>query len=207
MTKNSKKLEQISSGEAPAEAPQTAGSMFERFRLPQDFSGGGVRRIQAPASIRKPHRTEFFRAHPEDRIQMAALKFGPGGREELYLVDPGFAQEYKDLATLVAPVEFQRSVNLDGEEFIIPKPIPDALSPNRWHQSRFELVALAEQKWVRIVANMSLGLYEGSEAVSDLPEPAWSPLSFADLLAKAFEHRIISDTNHPVFKALRGELA
>ena len=69
-----------------------------------------------------------------------------------------------------------------------------------------EAAERAMTKWIRVAANMHLGAYELFEAQDKLPAPEFPQESFHDLLRIAFKDRFIEDANHPVLKALRGEL-
>jgi hypothetical protein len=65
---------------------------------------------------------------------------------------------------------------------------------------------LAEEKWVRVSANMSLGGYEVFEALGNLSDPEWPDdgINFGRLLEIAFRGRIINSLDHPIVKKLRG---
>ena len=73
------------------------------------------------------------------------------------------------------------------------------------YRSALEAADLAQSKWLRVAANMSLGAYEVYEAVSKLPEPEWPSVTFTEILKIAFRERFITDLNHPVVRRLRGE--
>jgi hypothetical protein len=75
---------------------------------------------------------------------------------------------------------------------------------NEWHRSAAEAAERAMERWVRIIANLSLGAYEMFEATGDLSEPEWPDLPFADILKIAFRDRIVDTVDHPVVARLRG---
>ena len=71
---------------------------FSRFRLSQNFgSVSGVRKKLLTVPIRKPHKTQFVRVHPANKLDTMLLKYGDNG-EDLYLIDPDVMQEVEDLA-------------------------------------------------------------------------------------------------------------
>ena len=62
------------------------------------------------------------------------------------------------------------------------------------------------KKWVRVVSNRSLGAYDINTPKAELNDPTWPPeLSLKEILDIAFEGRIITEWDHPILKALRGE--
>src|SRR6266481_9109402 len=66
-----------------------------------------------------------------------------------------------------------------------------------------EAAEKAMGKWIRVVANMSLGAYEISEATADLPDPVWpADLTFAEILKVAFRDRYVDSPDHPPVKRL-----
>jgi hypothetical protein len=65
---------------------------------------------------------------------------------------------------------------------------------------------LAESKWVRVSANMPGGMYDVVQAVAELTEPEWPDLPFAEILRLAFKDQFIRSPDHPVLRALRGEV-
>jgi hypothetical protein len=75
-----------------------------------------------------------------------------------------------------------------------------------WNRSALEAAEIAQDRWIRVVANRSLGAYEVLEATGDLPDPEWPELSFAELLKIAFKDRYIDDPTHPALRRLRGEV-
>jgi hypothetical protein len=65
---------------------------------------------------------------------------------------------------------------------------------------------MAKTKWMRLVANMSMGAYDLYEASDLLPEPEWPDLPFSEILRIAFKDKYIDEMDHPVLKRLRGEI-
>jgi hypothetical protein len=69
-----------------------------------------------------------------------------------------------------------------------------------------EAVNLAVTRWVRVVANLSLGGYDVFEAAGNYSEPQWPDLPFVELLRIAFKDHFIESRDHPVWRRLRGEI-
>jgi hypothetical protein len=53
---------------------------------------------------------------------------------------------------------------------------------------------------------MAAGMYDVFEAKGELAEPEWPDLSFPQVLQLAFKSRYIEKVEHPILKALRGEV-
>ena len=88
-----------------------------------------------------------------------------------------------------------------------PLNLPDETTgkqDTRWGQTARAAAEIAENKWVRIQANMSLGSYD--VVTSDhIPDPVWPDITFRDILEKAFSGgRLINSMDHPVLKQLGG---
>ena len=77
---------------------------------------------------------------------------------------------------------------------------------DEWNSSALQAAEMARERWIRLVANMSLGANEVYEATGDLPDPDWPELSFAEILKVAFKEYYITAFDHPVIRRLRGEL-
>jgi len=91
--------------------------------------------------------------------------------------------------------------------FVWPVKLPDQDGKlDSWNNSALEASKLAEDNWVRVSANQSLGAYEVHAATGDFPEPKWPDLSFEQILEIAFKGKFISNFDHPVLKKLRGEI-
>ena len=96
---SSKPLEESPETTSEQSEETAAGSPadFSRFRLSQNFgSVSGVRK-KLTVPIRKPHKTQFVRVHPANKLDTMLLKYGDNG-EDLYLIDPDVMQEVEDLA-------------------------------------------------------------------------------------------------------------
>src|SRR5262245_12397508 len=77
----------------------------------------------------------------------------------------------------------------------------------QWASSAALAAETAKTRWVRMKANMSLGAYEiFVSRATELGEPCWPDLSFAEILRIAFGDFRIDSLDHPIVKRLRGEL-
>ena len=175
---------------------------LESIRLTQNFSAQvGVKKLLTPVRVRKPNRTVFFRTHPEYRMDVMLLKYGE--TDELYVVTPAVFQEVSQLAK---PYRLALTVDTMGTPSIWPLAIPDPDRPMAWHESAFEADQRAQENWMRIQANQSLGAYELYQATAELSEPVWPAEPWSKLVSIAFKQKLIDSPDHIVLQKLRGEL-
>ena len=175
---------------------------LESIRLTQNFSAQvGVKKLLTTVRVRKPNRTVFFRTHPEYRMDVMILKYGES--DELYVVSQAVLQEVSQLAK---PYRLALTVDTMGTPSIWPLAIPDPNRPMAWHESAFEADQLAQENWMRMQANQSLGAYELCQATAELPEPVWPAEPWSKLVSIAFKQKLIDSPDHIVLQKLRGEL-
>jgi len=142
--------------------------------------------------------------HPDEsmRLQTAVLELKED--REVYLVEP---ELWSELAGELIPKVLFVTINRQNVLTLWPVRLPgEDGRHDEWNLSALEAAQMAMKSWVRVAANMSLGAYEVSEAVADLPEPTWPDLDFQQILQVAFKDRFITTLDHPVVRRLRGEL-
>lgn len=177
----------------------------ESLKLGQDFAANvGVKKAIISVPVRKPDRQWFVRTHPaaDMRLETAVLELKDD--RETYLVAPDFRNE---LPGEVTPKVLRTAINRQGILFLWPIRMPgEDGRHDEWNRSALDVASRAESKWLRVVANMSLGAYDTYIATGDLPEPEWPDLSLHEILKLAFRDRYIDSHEHPAVKRLRGEL-
>ena len=181
------------------------GNLFdiESLRLSQGFhESAGVKKIITTVPIRKPNRHEFVRTHPDKdyRLETAVLELKE--ERETYVVNSSLWQE---LPGEIKPTLLMTTISRQNVLTIWPIKLPDGRI-NAWHESAIQAAKLAESKWIRVAANMSMGAYDLYEASADIPDPVWPEISFQNILELAFKDYFIKDINHPVLNRLRGEV-
>ncbi len=87
----------------------------------------------------------------------------------------------------------------------VPLPRPDG-KHNPWHRSALIAVEKAENRWVRVVANMEAGGYEISEAAANIGEPEWPDIAFQEMVRIAFQGKVVDRPDHPLILKLRGAM-
>jgi hypothetical protein len=174
------------------------------LRLSQNFTEAvGVKTLLTTIPVRKPHRQDFVRVHPD-----AAYRCGPVGVLELkedretYLVTPSMANVLAGEFNLVT---LCTAITRQGVVFLWPVklPAPDGRQL-AWHTSAAEAAEKAMDRWVRVSANMHLGAYDIALAAATLPEPEWPSLTPEEILRVAFRDHIIDREDHPVVRRLIG---
>ena len=163
----------------------------------------GAKRALVTVPVRKPNRQEFFRVHPDDghALHMAVLELK--SEREIYAVVPEVAMALPGETRIVT---LATTINRQGNLFLWPVPLPSEDGRQlAWHTSAREAAALARDRWVRMVANMSGGYYDIWEAEGTIADPQWPEHTFQQLLKTAFGGGgLIDSEDHPVLKLLLG---
>lgn len=164
-----------------------------------------IEKVLTAVPVRRPGRTEFFRVHPEYRVDTLILERHDGLNRETYLVAP-------EIQDAVAPelrrVRLFTCISKRNTVFLWPAKLPreDNDRGRRWAQTALEIANQAETLWVKMRGNTDLGGYEMDRAKGDLGEPQWPDKTFRDLLEIAFRDYRIDRPDHPVIRELAGEL-
>ena len=178
----------------------------ERLRLSQDFNASlGVKKALLTVPCRKPSKEWWVQTCPDPSYRIETILLELKEDRETYLVDPDLWAELAT-ETTCGPRALVTTMNRQGVLFLWPVrlPGPDGKT-DEWSRSALEAASLAEGKWVRVAANMSLGAYDVFEATGDIPAPHWPTQPMGELLRIAFRDKHIDTFDHPVLKQLRGE--
>jgi hypothetical protein len=184
--------------------PNNPFDNLSALRLDQSYADTvGVKKVLTTVPVRKPHRQEFVRVHPDPsyRLTPAAIIEVKEDRE-VYLVTPNMAQALPgefSTATLFTAITRQGTLFL----WQVKLPAPDGRQ-NEWHRSAAEGAERAMGKWLRVTSSIALGAYEIFEASGELPEPVWPDHSFQEILKIAFRDRIVDRPDHPLVQRLQG---
>src|SRR5262245_61687233 len=178
---------------------------LEKLRLsPTTAAAVTVKQIIS-VPVHKPPRHDWIRVHPQEKIDVGGIILKDGD-DELYLVDPDIAGALGDELVFFSMYPY---INRVGVLRLWPVrlPAPDGKEMD-WHRTSRVAAALAIEKWVRVAANRSLGAYEVFQAAVQPPDPVWPELTLGEMVKLAFHDRgkIIRDLDHPVVKALTGQL-
>lgn len=176
---------------------------FNRLRFDQNFQNtSGVRRALVTVPVRKPHRQEYFRIHPDEAFQFGAWVLELKEEREIYLVDRTLCEELGDE---LSPRMLYVGITRQSVVFVFPVRLPNADGrQDSWSTSAAQGVALAKTRWIRLSSNMALGAYDVYEAAAPVPEPEWPDANAEQIFAIAFRDRVITTVDHPVVRRLRG---
>lgn len=175
------------------------------LRLTQDFGAiGGVKKVITTVPCRKPSNQAYVRVRPGDKWRMSAAILQLKDDGECYLVVP---ELFNDLAQEVRPKVLYTGVTRDGNPFLWPINMPGEDGRiDSWSESAHTAAALAEDNWVRLIANRTIGAYDVMQATNLADDPTWPELSFEEMVNLAFRGKLIDSLDHPVVRRLRGEL-
>jgi hypothetical protein len=176
---------------------------LENLRIGQNFADTvGVKKLITTVPVRKPNKQDFIRVRPEPEYRDIFALIEVQEDREVYLVSKDLAP---DLVDEVKPYQLFTATNRQGVPFLWPTKLPGLDGRiNEWNRSSIEAAEKAMSRWVRVMANMSLGAYDIYEAQGAIPDPQWPNLSFNDLLRIAFRDKFVASHDHPVLKRLRG---
>jgi hypothetical protein len=177
---------------------------LSKLRLDQSFVElAGAKKLLTTVPVRKPHKQDFIRVHPDPEFRGAFAVVELEDERERYLVMPDIAAA---VPTEIVMEMFYTTINRQRVVSLWPVRLPASDGRvNEWHRSAQEAAERAVDHWIRLAANMPLGAYEIFEAPGKIPDPEWPKYTFQDLLRIGFRQRIISSIDHPVLKRLRGE--
>lgn len=154
-------------------------------------------------TVGKPPKTSFVMASgaPEHSIHVGVLELV--AERETYLLTPaGLAGVDPKLARMSI---LTLAVDRMGNPFLWETRQPDISGKeNPWAESMRVALSEGKKRWVRVVANQAIGIYELFVAPGDLPEPVWPQYTMGEMLKAAFMGRIIDTPEHPVLLRLRG---
>lgn len=175
------------------------------LRLSQDFAATlGVRKALLTVPVRKPNRQEFIRVHPDEDWRLETVILELKEERESYLVDRNL---WGELPGELIPKVLFTVINRQGVLTLWPIRLPgEDGRHDAWNRSALEAAGMAQEQWIRIAANMSLGAYEVYPATGTIREPEWPDAAFREILRLAFKDRFIDSLDHPVVRRLRGEI-
>src|SRR6516225_11803196 len=178
--------------DSPATDANDSFPDLSKLRLSQEFlETAGAKKILTTVPVRKPNKQEFVRVHPGAEFREAFAVIELKEDREHYLIMPDIAAT---LSTEIVTVMLYTTINRQRVITLWPVQLPpsDGRRRNEWHRSAQEAAERAMERWIRVVANMSLAAYEIMEAPGKFPDPEWPNYSFYELLRIGVRDRIIS---------------
>jgi hypothetical protein len=179
---------------------------LDSLRLKQDFSETlGVKKVLSHVPVRKPHKTNFIRVHPGENYRMDVGIVEMKEERETFLVTPAMMSE-SGIYELVVPARLVTYINRQGVLALWPLKLEKDGKLNPWHESALKAAQLAEEQWVSVRADMSLGAYQIHTATKELPEPEWPEHTFSELVRLGFKGLIVDAPDHPLIQQLTGAI-
>lgn len=184
------------------------GDIFDdpdALSVDQDYlSQAGIKNEITHIPIAKPHWQKFFRTHPDDSYHRTVNLYSDQINKQDYLVVPKLSFE---LAEITLRRTLFYIVTRQSEVMLMPVGVHEPLEEwNSYHATAYKAALMAKTEWVRMKADQSAQMYRISTAPSSLEEPEWPDLTLSEVLRIAFKDRVIESIEHPVLKALRGEI-
>jgi len=200
---------QVDLGGAPPPASPPPGpdkhADIADLRLSQEFGQtGGTKKLLLTVPVRKPGPQEWVTVNPDGEMHFAAALIVQKEEGEMFVVSAALRDQ---LAGEWVPMMLYLATNRQGVTFLWPVRLPGEDGRlDRWSESATEAVRLAMGGWIRMKSNRALGAYEVHQPLVDFPAPVWPDKTIGELVMIGFKGRVISSADHPVLRALRGEV-
>jgi hypothetical protein len=180
---------------------------LESLRLSQDYASAvGVKRLITKIPVDKPRKEWWVRTHPDPAYRLPTALLELKEDRETYLVTSTLWPDLVSEPTF-SPKLLLTSITRQGVLFLWPIRLPGADGRiDDWSRSAMDAADEAKTRWVRVLADMSLGAYRVELATGRLPEPEWPDIRLQGIIDIAFRDKKISDRSHPVLQRLRGEV-
>jgi len=166
-----------------------------------------AREIVTTMPVRRPRRNEFVRVASE-APPFTTFLYQDDDEGTYYFIAPEIRSHF--IAGTVVKI-LVPAVNQLGAPFIWPVPAEDdgqgGSRKNTWNESHRAAYQQAKIKWTKMVSDRASRVYRVYEASGNLPDPQFCPLPFNQQLAIGFGGvGTISDREHPVLRAMRGDI-
>lgn len=175
------------------------------YRITQNYGETfGSKKIVNMIFVSKPPKGRFFRSSRDPGNTVDVYVFEDKVESSYHLVSPEVAAA---LGGLVRAITLHLAVDRANNPFLIPVPFPSENGTrNPWHQSLLNAIEAAKERWIRIEADKSAGIYQVHEALGELAEPDWPDLLMDELVRIAFTGRVIDNLDHPKVQSALGRI-
>jgi len=193
---------------------------LEAFQAPapptsvaQDFDLDSFRATPGPVAVpvesgvdavrvEKPRKGDFVYVHPDWRDYLWIILGDFRRKRDAHLVAPNVAAGHLQVCRKVLIVPY---CDIDGNYFLWPIPQEDSVGRiNEYNKSAMRQVVRAAGKWCQFEANLGNQTYNLYEALEQREAPKWPPEGLPFLIRKAFEDRIMTTPDHPIFQQTQG---
>lgn len=172
---------------------------LDSLRLDQDYiEAAGIKKDISIIRVKKPHRQEFIRVHPEWSLE--TMVYVDQDERSHYIVNSAL---YSLLEGELIPKILYPYINIKRVLKVWPIRLPDPDGKlDDWNRSALKAAELAQQKWVRVASNRPLGAYEAFFPMGTVDDPEWPDIDFQTIVDIAFKDLRIDEETHPVVKGL-----
>jgi hypothetical protein len=197
--------------ESPQPTPKTliGGIDLDSIALAEDYAEGLADDEDLTGlSVTKPRRDWFFRTHPTHYRNVRLLEIKDGADRGYYIVNRqlwGFCQS-ADIP--LRPVRLTLATSRESGAFLWPLKLQEQGCENRkdeWSASALRICKTAETAWVKLYTRPGGNCYSHKIAEGIKTEPAWPSQSFEELLALAFDGKVIHDLDDPLLRRIQGK--
>jgi hypothetical protein len=184
-------------------AEQAEDALMAKLRIPQSYADAivGVKKPLLTVAVRKPNKNEFFRVHPSHFLDCCLIE-DKTERENFFVLP----EVVPIVSSFVEGVRLHFCVTRQDVVFLWPVKLPrEDRRGDAWRKSAADCASLAQDRWVRITADMNLGAYQPYVAMADLGDPKWPEESWSKVFQLATRDRMIESEQHPLIRRLLGQ--
>jgi len=167
-----------------------------------DLAAGRPADLTFPVWSRPP-KSAWFRAHPENEVDILMLDLTADDSDALYYLDkslwPNLVQEPTVGLRLLVHCQTRQLTNF---LWAIKLKSPFDKRENSWTASALKERELARSKWIRHRSNRELGAYDPLVSDAIDAEPEWPVVTFTKILEIALKDRYIDSLDHEVLVGL-----
>lgn len=184
-------------------SPKKPSKLTESMRINPTLKQSTQQSIQQSIPLSKPPQNTFYTHKPGCTAEFAGLIDRVMGdkflEDDFYLVSPKIQELIADSLRLWA---INLSVDENDTYYLDISKLPSLNGyTNAYNETKAEIDAAADGKWVSYKTDRQKGVYVLTNVNSDKPLPTEWP-DFDEELEKAFEGRIIDSLDHPLLKKL-----
>jgi hypothetical protein len=179
-------------------------ALDDKYAEGMGCNDGGV----AAIAVRKPARDWFVRTHPTHSKSVRLLEIKDGPDRGFYIVHRSLWANCEKGDVLLRPVRLTLATSRESGLFLWPLKLQEKGFEGRtddWSASALRIAKIAETNWVKVYTKPGAGCYSHKVAAGIRAEPIWPIEAFVDLVAIAFEGRVIKDKDDPFLRRILGE--
>jgi hypothetical protein len=189
-------------------SPETASGAADpydisSFRIDPELLA--VDKVRGRIPFRRPSSQQWFRVLAKPGFSVDAFTFDheEDGDKVTYLVH---RNAHPFLNGKDRPCRLYVCVTRYGVLHLWPAKLPTGGQGQTWAESGLAVAEAAKRQWVMVEGNKRTGAYDWSTPRGDLGEPDWPDLTLRDIVEGATKGYYITGPDHPVVRALNGEM-